>query len=129
MNPIAKFKNIAWLSSLKLAFARGIASGAVMAVVMPMLEPTIPPFDVFISWAIGSPFLLAFVYALSLVFAPLGLVLLVLIVTVIVGDPLVYLFNRLFPSVLGVADLKLLNPHAFIVVYHDVEAVNQGEAI
>lgn len=117
MNPLAKFRSIAWLATLKLALARGIASGAILAIVAPMIEPTVEALPLFFGWALSSTLLIVMTYALGLIFPLFGLLLFFLVILVIVGDPLVYVFNRLFPSVLGVADIKPLNFSGLIVVY------------
>ena len=115
--PITKFRNIDWLGTLKLSLARSIASGAVLAAIVAVIAPPdIHPLEMFVIWSLGSTFMLSLVYVLSLIFAPFGLVFGLLAIVVILGDPLIYAFNRMFPFVLNVSDFKLLNFHAFIIV-------------
>ena len=124
-----KLRNIAWFATLKLALARSIASGAIFAVILPRIEPTFLWWEVMFSWAVGMTPALVLVYLMSLIFAPIGLTFAFMVLVIMVGDPLVYVFNKLFPRVLDVADFKLLNFTAFIIVYREPDERVDAEAL
>ena len=124
-----KLRSIAWSATLKLALARSIASGAIFAVVLPRIEPTFLWWEIMFSWVVGMTPALVLVYLMSLVFAPIGLAFAFMVLAIMVGDPLVYLINRLFPRVLDVVDFKLLNFKAFIIVYRESGERNDAETV
>ena len=119
MSVIDKLSNIAWAATVKLALARGISSGLVFAVVGSLADPSFEPIPIFFGWAIFS---LAFVGIFQLMammrFPGAGIASFLLSLLIVAGDPIVYVFNRIFPAILNVADFKILNFNALMLVHH-----------
>lgn len=110
-----------WLSTLKLAIARGFATGLVFSIFA------------LAGGNIGSAF--SFPFLMAVVSLPLGLLfnlmgkiggmlipiaglacLLLGSLMVCVGDPLVYFINRQWPRLLNIADLKFFNLRPLIFI-------------
>lgn len=136
---------VAWLATLRMALARGIASGSLLVLGIAIGDPQLSasPFQallLLLSWVLLSlPLALAcygmarvcrvlgavfesgsggfisfFFNIMSFVFSLPGLF-------IMLGDPLVYLFNRMFPSVLDVADFKPFNLTMLITVHQPLD--------
>ncbi len=123
MNTVDTLSNIAWFATIKLALARGFASGLVLAAFSATQGNSIAEvMGVPFMWAIFSLFMFGLVYLLAKILSgvlPLiNLLPLLLSLMIIVGDPIVYVFNRMFPKILDLTDFKILNFNAIIIVYH-----------
>ncbi len=118
MNTVDTLSNIAWFPTIKLALARGFSSGLVLAVVMSWQSPSFDAVFIPFYWAIFSLLLFGTVHLLSKVIPFLWMASFLLSLMIIVGDPIVYVFNRIFPKILDLADFKILNFHPLIIVYH-----------
>jgi hypothetical protein len=82
---------LAWLAIVFWAFG-GLYVFGKMAQIFP------PPMPAFGSLIINLATLLAFLAC-------------------VIGDPLVWLINKLFPSLVNIRDLSFINPYFFIYVY------------
>lgn len=112
--------SVNWAATAKLALVRGIAASLVWCVVMVFLLPAaaLPGFFIqnILGLVIGAPLFHLLVRGVHRVLGGLpfvGLVcnilLFVTALTVAVGDPIVFLLNRQFPELLGLADFKFIN--------------------
>ena len=117
-----------WLSTLKVAAARGFFSGLVWQVLMafgpspsPMSVVEIVTFP-FI-WAVIAIPLALFVQGVGwiggMIIPLVGVLCTVLGSAVVcVGDPFVYILNRFLPALLNVADLKFMNFQPMMFILH-----------
>ncbi len=121
---LADLGRVLWTTTLKLALARGFASGMVWAIVTS-LGPNTPSLNALIMWppiwavaAIPIAFLTqTFGWLLGNFIPLLGAALNYFgALFVCIGDPLVYLLNRAVPNALNVADLSFFNLQPVIFV-------------
>ena len=117
-----------WLSTLKVALARGFFAGLIWTVILYFDQITSPDSALTI---ISMPFLWAliaipmalFVQGLGWIggmFIPLfGLFCTVIGSSMVcVGDPFVYILNRFFPALLNVTDFKIMNFAPVMFILH-----------
>lgn len=124
---LSDLRHVHWLGTIKLALVRGFFAGIIILIIQTIwpagMEPrtttefiTFPlfwavgavPFALFVQgvgWAIGAAVPLFGVFT-----GWLGSLM------VCLGDPIVYLINRFFPSLLGVADLHFINFQPIIFI-------------
>ncbi len=119
MNAVDTLSNVAWFATIKLALARGFASGLVLAAFLATQGKSFSdvicmPF----MWAIFSSLIVGAFYLISKIIPLFGIASLFFSLMIIVGDPIVYVFNRMFPKILDLTDFKILNFNAIIIVYH-----------
>lgn len=113
-----------WASTAKLTLARGFMAGLVWAILISVGPGGVPP-----ETALAWPFVWAFIaLPLALLLQVIGMIfaafmpLLGLWFTlagslfVCIGDPIVYLLNRSFPTLLNVADLRIINFRPMIFI-------------
>ena len=143
------FSNIAWAATLRIVLARGLASGIVLvtagtiatsdaqhgflsagealAAVLVWTVLALPLAVVFHGIAQAFRTIQKFLNLprdsfINIVFGILRTVCSTPGYAYIVGDPFVYLFNRLFPSVLGVTGFDIVNFQILWIVYYPDEA-------
>lgn len=126
-----------WMPTLRLAFARSIASGLVVAVLLLLGDTSLTEVaTVALLWIIctpiGLPMTSIAIKGLNRVFEAMGLGIAVLAGNLMlfgvslfaaIGDPVVYAFVRKFPSILEVEDFGLFNftPAIFVLDSHITE--------
>jgi len=122
-------KRTAWGATARLAVVRGFASGVVWGVVflfVPSLVDgnlqIIPLFPIILA-VMGLPIALLIHGAgrlLSMIFPLAGsLYSMVGALVVCLGDPLVYIVNRMFPGFLNLTGFSIFNPRPLIMMTYD----------
>ena len=154
MSATAPFKSVAWPSTLGVALARGFASGSVMAAAIAISDPpqayaSLGDLLVLVlSWTLLSLPLALTCHGIAwlsrslgkllgsdsfsfvgLVFNGIAAAFSVPGLIIVIGDPLIYLFNRLFPRVLRLADFTPLNFKVLIIVYRESDERADAEAL
>ena len=112
-----------WGSTLKLAAGRGFFTGLVIVVVLLVFSSGVtPPASLFampLIWGLIAPFFGLFFWAFLSLFGWLPFTALLLNISPLamcLGDPIVYMINRAYPSAFNIADLQFFNflPMIFI---------------
>ena len=120
--------NIAWAATLKLALARGLAFGIVLALLVPPAVPEYQAWELLISGTLGHTVIMGFLHLAAKVFSPMRWALVVPMALTFVSDCIVYGLNRLFPAVLRVADFKPWSLRVFWVVYSPDEVAHSEQS-
>ncbi len=118
----ADLGRVYWPSTVKLALCRGFCSGLVWAAVISLVPDPTPHAEMFLLivplvWMFFAG-LVGLALSLSSIIVPIVGSWLNLLgaLFICVGDPLVYVVNRVWPGVLNIADLRLFNFRPLIFV-------------
>ncbi|SDU00361.1 hypothetical protein [Stappia sp. ES.058] len=113
-----------WGSTLKLTAARGFFAGLVWAIILSFGQTAAPGGTVIawpFIWAVAALPLALLLQFVGMIFGAIMPLLglwfnFIGSLIICIGDPIVYLINRSFPSLLNIADLSFLNFRPMIFI-------------